>query len=1197
MARLAWVAALLPALAAAASSRMARGAWVAALLPASAIATSSSVATVELAGEIESVMGQPWAVIDSMSEFFETEHLGAMVDDWAKAGSLMFALLRSYWYDPAIYMMYSGFRDGTWNYTKACGAADEPCEAGYKGANPACRAYFEVARSDGSANCSGWRTATKGCESASSEALGLLDCVLEDEAYKFAVYDPRMRPWYLAAADALAATGDVYSWSDVYSFTSTGDLGITATRVYSLGDDAEAEGTSSVDFVLAGLGDLLEEATDEASVAFLTERDGALLAVSEGNITDGDGNRLNAVDSTTPLIAAAAAHAASFGPADAVVTVDDGGVEAKYWYHTALVEDNKGLAWNLTELVRIDCGTDYYLDEANLLCRKCAYPARTVDDAAGGVYTCTACFPTFYAATDASGDAYCEACPEGGVCEGGADPPYNQAGYWGDPEFPTSYYPAEGSDTNFECFAGYRGRMCHTLDSPHYYMIGDLGPFACPDVGGSGIVLSIWVFLNKYLLEVFPSLDLMTYFMQLLAIICRFNYDYAPKGTDYYTLLLDVALFDIDILKPSCVMEWSFTRSVVAQFGVVIVGVLVNFLPIAWDAREEALGGARLPVAQTTMAFNAFESMPASSDRVIFFAQISQGNEKKSDPVTLGRSMRCDTYAGYDEPFMREQPDESCKGGFAKGVMGFGILTLVVFVMGVPHMTFLNIEYESRAHGGVHNAHVQDLLGWNFGAFRAPHHSWRIRRLYLSVIICAAATIFDDPAVQIAIALVAVLESYASHLKCQPYINPNLNALETVGLRLVAPTLLMGIMRAANRSSRFQNAWFVVVIAGQCYHIARCVQQATKESGRRGAVLRAKHRLKKAVLGEYDTPEARQKRASKKGPAMQRLKEGVVRRAKRLSTMVVEMVSEEPLTPVDAAEPAMEAAVDAAMEISNSFSPLAWNAWVTAKRYDAAGVKRMTAVAEQCKYILSDVSCTSVYSADDRSMYWNNISRHFPGIIDFVTTLEPSERTIFFGIMCRLQRYVASAKHEDIRKRRYYDVVNIEDRPSMLYYLCACSGDQFAEVSRLLGDVVEELEKAPPAVSMQLFHLPASLQSDAAKNLFVPREEGDGFHAKVYRSFSMSSIESATDALVGRMESVLETEGAGDDHNLGASEARAGDAAEDSFIDDGDVVPRSDSDASLLAPAPSAFSAALSIFSCGMAPGASPGGAPSTYTF
>ena len=137
----------------------------------------------------------------------------------------------------------------SWNYTKACGAADEPCEAGYKGANPACRAYFEVARSDGSANCSGWRTATKGCESASSDALGLLDCVLEDKAYKFAVYDPRMRPWYLAAADALAATGDVYSWSDVYSFASTGDLGITATRVYSLGDAAEAEGTSSVDFV------------------------------------------------------------------------------------------------------------------------------------------------------------------------------------------------------------------------------------------------------------------------------------------------------------------------------------------------------------------------------------------------------------------------------------------------------------------------------------------------------------------------------------------------------------------------------------------------------------------------------------------------------------------------------------------------------------------------------------------------------------------------------------------------------------------------------------------------------------------------------------------------------------------------------------------------------------------------------------
>ena len=49
----------------------------------------------------------------------------------------------------------------------------------------------------------------------------------------------------------------------------------------------------------------------------------------------------------------------------------------------------------------------------------------------------------------------------------------------------------------------------------------------------------------------------MTYFLQLLAIICRFNYANAPANLGYYEILLDVALFDIDILKPSCVIGWT----------------------------------------------------------------------------------------------------------------------------------------------------------------------------------------------------------------------------------------------------------------------------------------------------------------------------------------------------------------------------------------------------------------------------------------------------------------------------------------------------------------------------------------------------------------------------------------------------------------------------------------------------------------
>ena len=126
----------------------------------------------------------------------------------------------------------------------------------------------------------------------------------------------------------------------------------------------------------------------------------------------------------------------------------------------------------------------------------------------------------------------------------------------------------------------------------------------------------------------------------------------------------------------------------------------------------------------------------------------------------------------------------------------FAILTLVFVVFGVPHLTVLKIFHESKANGGVHHPHVQDLLGWNFSSFRAPHHAWRIRRSYLSVAVCLAATMFDDPLVQIAIALVALIQTYANQMRAMPFIEPRINSLEITGLRFVALALLVGILRA-----------------------------------------------------------------------------------------------------------------------------------------------------------------------------------------------------------------------------------------------------------------------------------------------------------------------------------------------------------------------------------------------------------------
>ncbi len=169
-----------------------------------------------------------------------------------------------------------------------------------------------------------------------------------------------------------------------------------------------------------------------------------------------------------------------------------------------------------------------------------------------------------------------------------------------------------------------------------------------------------------------------------------------------------------------------------------------------------------------------------------------------------------------------------------------------------------------------------------------------------------------------------------------------------------------------------------------------------------------------------------------------------------------------------------QAALDAAGEISNSFHPLAWRAWVDASRRDADAVAAMARVAKKCRVILSDVSCTSVYSADHRSMYWNSVSRSFPGIIDFVATLHHTERTSFFGVMCKLQRYVEQCSTDPI-KRHVYDLVSVEDRPSMLYYLCSCDNADFDAAAALLDDISTKFFARPPGDVAQIALLPRSL--------------------------------------------------------------------------------------------------------------------------
>ena len=69
----------------------------------------------------------------------------------------------------------------------------------------------------------------------------------------------------------------------------------------------------------------------------------------------------------------------------------------------------------------------------------------------------------------------------------------------------------------------------------------------------------------------------------------------------------------------------------------------------------------------------------------------------------------------------------------------------------------------------------------------------------------------------------------------------------------------------------------------------------------------------------------------------------------------------------------------------------------------------------------------------------------------------------------------AESRPRESDKRAVYDLIAVEDRPSMLYYLCACDDGQFDKLRHLLKEIIEQFRADPPNDVAQIVYLPRSL--------------------------------------------------------------------------------------------------------------------------
>ena len=127
------------------------------------------------------------------------------------------------------------------------------------------------------------------------------------------VYDPRIRPWYVAAMNATGGS----AWSDVYIFAEDGSVGITAARQI-LTSTNQLLGVSGGDYKLSSVEDLLLEIVDseDGTMIYVVDNNGYIISssIAGAALIDDDDWGVLAVESPHTLISVSAkAIISSFG--------------------------------------------------------------------------------------------------------------------------------------------------------------------------------------------------------------------------------------------------------------------------------------------------------------------------------------------------------------------------------------------------------------------------------------------------------------------------------------------------------------------------------------------------------------------------------------------------------------------------------------------------------------------------------------------------------------------------------------------------------------------------------------------------------------------------------------------------------------------------------------------------------------------
>ncbi|KAH8073422.1 hypothetical protein JL721_2714 [Aureococcus anophagefferens] len=648
-----------------------------------------------------------------------------------------------------------------------------------------------------------------------------------------------------------------------------------------------------------------------------------------------------------------------------------------------------GLEWYLVTAYDADCPAGY--EVRGLGCDPC----EDARDSLAGSPVCDRCLPGFYLRGSS-----CASCPDNGVCLGGLDAPYPREGYWGDAASPHEFYECEPGHCRkkFRCRPGYTGALLALESTTRNRWL----------LTGSSILAVVlgWLYVNNVLLNIYAPLGMLVYSVQHMAIIARYQIDFPVEFIQKYSLFLDFMLFDVDVFKPSCVITWTPWRSHVTQMLVCALGLL-RFVPVTTRVAHKFA---------TDRAYRSFGAVFASLRYEGEFARRSRG--RHGDP-----QVRCDG----------DNPQRVL-------YLAFSLLYFFGVVLGLPTYIYYRVQMAYLHDNGVHSPEMLDTLGWAYERFRAPLHDWQFKLTMRTVLICAIATCVDNGSVQVVLTLcllsLARSRSLRRSLHARPYVKKRHDRFDVFTIDMVFAFVVTTLFIYAH--SLGGTVWVVGVVFCQLVFFAIAVFLSVVAWGEDTLRERAIDTLLQLSAGG----RRRGHSAARASGARFNLERqtSVARGGRRRSVGAVKHRANVDDTGAGA-HFCLEAVHEHYLELSlrmqemgQTFKQLPFHVWATDARRDAGDYERFAAVAADLKPYVANDSPTSSYSADSRAVFWRKLAQEFPGMIDFcMTELSQVERTVYFGALLRMERYM----QRPVRAQALHYLVEDQDRSSVLYYILA----------------------------------------------------------------------------------------------------------------------------------------------------------------